>query len=126
MEGLQNVYYALGEMAYAVAKSDGSVNAEERKKIHDIVMQETAGHNVDFDVAEIIFHILKKDDIDTKTTYDWAMNEFRKNKEFLTRDMVIDFIAVAEKVAVASNSYTRNEKSIVNQFRKEISELVGL
>ena len=33
MDAKQHLYYALGALAYAVAKSDGKVQAEEREKI---------------------------------------------------------------------------------------------
>ena len=126
LEGKELIYYALGEMAYAVAKADGKVQVEERDKIHRIVMEETAHHNLDFDLAEIIFHILNKDDTDTKTSYDWAMAEFERHKQHLTKDLAIDFVAVVEKVALAFDSYTNKEKELVERFRKELGGLVGM
>jgi uncharacterized tellurite resistance protein B-like protein len=126
MEGKENIYYALGEMAYAVAKADGTVQREERDKIHRIVLEETSHHKLDFDLAEIIFHILKKDDMDANTSYDWAMGEFRTHKQYLTADLVVDFTAVVEKVALAFDSYTKGEKKMVTRFRTELGSLVGM
>jgi hypothetical protein len=60
MDAKQHLYYALGIMAYAVAKSDGEVQNEERQMIHKIVVEES-GHEIDFDYAEIIFSILQKE-----------------------------------------------------------------
>ena len=97
MQGKENLYYALGEIAYAVAKADGCVQKEERQKIHDIVVKETACHNNNFDVSEIIFHILKKQDMDWETVYNWGIEQMKLYNHYLTDDMKLDFIAVIEK-----------------------------
>lgn len=126
MDGKQRLYYALGEVCYAVAMADGQVQAEERNKIHQIVLEETSHHDLNFDVAEIIFHILKKDNMDGPTSYSWAMGEFERYKSLLTPDLVIDFVAVTEKVAVAFDKYEKSEKKVVNQFRQDLYKLIDV
>ncbi|MCG8573386.1 MAG: hypothetical protein MI810_00760 [Flavobacteriales bacterium] len=126
MVGKQHLYYALGEVSYAVAKADGYVQQEERKKIHDIVVEETNSHHLDFDVAEIIFHVLKKDEMDAEISYRWAMKEFEKYKTYLNKDMAIDFIAITQKVANAVNSKTTEEKKMAERFRQDISRIADL
>lgn len=126
LTGKENIYYALGEMAYAVAMADGKVQTAEREKIHRIVLEQMKHHDLDFDLTEIIFHVLKKDDTDVETSYKWAMSTFEEYRQYLTKDLVVDFIAVVEKVALAFNSYTKDEKKIVERFRKELGDLVGM
>jgi hypothetical protein len=36
MTPVQSLYYALGEIVYAIAKSDGKVQREENDKLHQI------------------------------------------------------------------------------------------
>jgi uncharacterized tellurite resistance protein B-like protein len=126
MDTVQHLYYALGEAAYAIAKADGTVQPEERKKIHDIVVAETAHHKLNFDYAEIIFHILKKDDTDSRTSYQWAINEFRKYKKNLSPDMAIDFIGIVEKVSAAARPGNSAESLLVEKFRKDMKHIAGL
>ncbi len=126
MDTVQHLYYALGEAAYAIAKADGTVQAEERRKIHDIVVAETAHHELNFDYAEIIFHILNKDNTDSRTSYQWAINEFRKYKTNLTPDLAIDFIGIVEKVAAATRPGSSEESLLVDRFRKDMMGIAGL
>lgn len=120
MYGKENLYYALGELAYAVAQADGEVQGEERKKIHDIVVEATACHNHNFDISEIIFHILQKDRMNWETVYKWAIKEIKLHSHYLTEDMKVDFVAVIEKIARAFDSVTIEEKNVIDQFRKDI------
>ena len=46
----QNLHTAIGQLAYAVAKADGTIQLEERKKFHDIVEAELRCNDYDFDV----------------------------------------------------------------------------
>jgi predicted metal-dependent RNase len=62
MEAKERLYYALGELAYAVAMADGQINYEERNKLHDIVVKEIEAGNYNFDISGIIFQILQKEE----------------------------------------------------------------
>ena len=123
MEGKENLYFALGELAYAVAKSDGQVQREERQKIHDIVVEQTASHNTAFDISEIIFHLLQKDHLSPETAYERAMKDFRLYSNYLNEDMKVDFVAVLEKVARAFQPITDNEKDLIEKFKKELDSI---
>lgn len=123
MEALQSLYFALGEMAYAVAKADGKVQRAERTKLHDIVVKEAKLSHPDIDISEIIFHILQKSDRDFETAYQWSMDSFKEHRYWLTEDMKADFIAVIEKVAHAFNSVTNDEKSVIERFRKDMEAI---
>lgn len=126
MDAREHIYYALGEVAYAAAKIDGVVQGQERNKIHEIVEAETAHHDVDFDIAEIIFHVLNKDNADPNESYASALKEFEAHKRFITADMAIDFIAFVEKIAIAFNSYDPDERAFVGRFRRDLMKIVGI
>ncbi|MCB0802163.1 MAG: TerB family tellurite resistance protein [Flavobacteriales bacterium] len=124
MNSVERLYYALGELAYAVAKADGQINFEERNKLHDIVVKGAKCHNYEFNVSEIIFHILQKENIfNVEDSYRSAMREIKANSKYLTDDMKAEFVAVLDKVARAFNSITKEEREIIERFRKDIDEI---
>ena len=124
MDGTERLYYALGELAYAVAKADGKVNQEERKKLHDIVVKEAKCHNDLYNISEIIFHIHQKERIfSVEDVYNFAMKEIKLCSNYLTEDMKVEFIAVLEKVARAFDSVTSGEKSVIERFRQDIDKI---
>jgi len=122
MNGVERLYFALGELAYAVAKADGQINYEERNKLHDIVVEEAKCHHHEFNVSEIIFHIMQKDQLfDVEDSYRMAMKEINICSNYLTEDMKAEFVAVLEKVARSFGTYTDNEKALIDRFRSEIN-----
>ena len=121
MDAQQNLYYALGILAYSIAKADGVVQKEEFETVHEIVVAETK-HNLDFNYVEIIFSILQKDH-DNKSfneVYDWAMNEFELGKYHLTPDLKFKFISVIKKVAEAFPPNLPEEMELVNRFENDL------
>lgn len=126
MTPIQNLHTAIGELAFAVARADGTIQNEERKKFHDIVAAELRCKHYDFDISEIIFKILDKDKfIDTKTSYEWAMKEIRLNSHYLSPEMKQTFIMVMEKIAKAYAPVTINEMDLIEKFKLEIAPLKG-
>ncbi|MEQ8910350.1 MAG: hypothetical protein RIC95_14215 [Vicingaceae bacterium] len=124
MDGVERLYYALGELAYAVARADGQINFEERNKLHDIVVKEAKCHNYSFNVSEIIFHILQKEKILTiEDNYRSAMKEIEICSNFLTDDMKAEFVAVLDKVARAFDSVTVEERDVIERFRSDIDKI---
>lgn len=121
MTGTERLYYALGHLAYAVARADGKINGEERQKLHDIVVKESKCHNYNINVSEIIFHILDKEKVfDSNTAYQFALEEMKLCSNYLTDDMRTDFHAVLEKVARAFHPITAEEQEYLVRFRKDL------
>lgn len=125
MTPLQNLYYAIGELAYAVACADGQVQKEERKKFHDLVESELQNHHPDFDISDIIFKLMDKDRFDCETTYQWAMDEIKLNSHYLSPELKKIFIRVMEKVAIAFPPVTTSEKNLIDRFKKDIAAING-
>lgn len=119
MEGKQNIYYALGILAYAVAKADGKVQNSERKTIHDIVIQESE-HSIDFTYAEIIFSILQKDNVGIDTVYKWAMDSLKKGKTFFTPEVKEKCVRILQKIAEAFPPSTKEEQNLIERFSRDI------
>lgn len=126
MTSLQNLHTAIGELAYAIARADGAIQKEERQKFHDIVESELRSQDFDFDISDIIFQILDKDKyVDARTSFDWAMKEIRLNSHYLSPQLKEKFISVMEKIAKAYPPVTEEEKSLIEEFKKEIVLLNG-
>lgn len=122
---IQNLHYAIGELAYAVARADGKIQPEERRKFQAIVEAELRCKDFDFDLSDIIFKIMDKDQHDSQTVYNWAMHEIRTNSHYLSPAMKDTFIKVMEKVAKAYPPVTDKEKDIIEQFKKDIADIHG-
>jgi hypothetical protein len=119
----QNLYYALGELAYAIAKSDGAIQEEEKKILHEIVSSEINDENIDFDYSEIIFTIMSKDRTDAETSYAWAMSEIKNNRHYFNDRYKDKFIQILTRVAEAFPPVTSQESTYIERFRKDVSKL---
>ncbi len=122
MDARQHLYYALGIMAYAVAKSDGEVQKEEREMIHNIVVEES-GHEIDFDYAEIIFSILQKDKQGANEVYQWATKAFDLGKHHFTPAMKEQFVNVIKSIAEAFPPTSSEEINMIDKISREIWSL---
>lgn len=119
----QNLYYALGELAYAIAKCDGVIQEEEKRILHDIVTSEIRKDNIDFDYSEIIFSIMAKDATDVETSYGWAISEIRNNRHYFNEGFRETFVSVLCKVAEAFPPVTAQERTLIDRFTKDVKSL---
>jgi uncharacterized tellurite resistance protein B-like protein len=127
MTPVENLHYAIGELAYAVARADGFVQEEERKKFQDIVSGELREHDYKFDIASIIFQLMdhRKSHQDGDTAYQWAMNTIKLNSHYLSPALKEKFIRVMQRIAEAYPPVTEEEKRMIDQFMKDIEPLHG-
>jgi uncharacterized tellurite resistance protein B-like protein len=125
MTPLQNLHYAIGELAYAIANSDGKVQKEERQKFHAIVEAELRCKDYNFDISDIIFKVMDKDKTSAKDAYDWAMKQIKTNSHYLSPQLKETFIKVMEKVAKAYPPVAMDEIAMITKFKEEIAPLKG-
>lgn len=126
MTSLESLHYAIGQLAYAIARADGAIQEEERKIFHEIVTAELSNKDYDFNVSDIIFQILEKDKYtDIQTSYDVAMKEIRLNSHYLSPKLKETFIRVLEMIAESFPPVTSGELDILNKFKKDIAPLKG-
>ncbi len=125
MTALENLHYAIGELAYAVAKADGKVQKEEQIKFHNIVEAELRCKDYDFNVSDIVFQIIDKDKTSTQDAYDNAMKQIRTNSHYLSPELKATFIRVMEKVSKAYKPVTINEQNLIEKFKKDIEPIIG-
>jgi uncharacterized tellurite resistance protein B-like protein len=125
MTSTQNLHYAIGELAYAIAFSDGQVQQEEREKFDAIISAELKSKNYDFDVSDIIFKILDKEKHDVETVYQWAIKEIKLNSHYLSPVLKQSFISIMEKIAKAFPPVTGEESSLIERFKNDIDSIIG-
>lgn len=125
MNSIENLHYAIGQLAFAVAYADGKLQKEEHECFHDIVVQELKSNDHSFDVSDIVFKILQKDKIDADTVYDWAMKEIKVNSHYLSPELKSKFISVMDKVSKAYPPVTNEETNIINRFKKDMEKIHG-
>src|SRR5688500_20308943 len=87
MTPTENLYYALGEVAYAVAMSDGRIQKDEVNKLHGILLTELSIGDETQNIADIIFHVLNKDHVDAQTAYESGMKQIWLNSHYLSPDL---------------------------------------
>jgi len=122
MDAKQHLYYALGSLAYAVAKSDGKVQLEEREKLAEIV-ERGIEHNLDFNYTDIIFQLLQKEKMGFNEVYKWAMHSFELGKYHFTDEMKTSFIKVIEEVAAAFPPTSPEEAELISRFANDLKAL---
>ncbi len=126
MAPTENLHYAIGELAYAIAKADGEIQKAEREKFAKIVEAELRMHDQDFNVSDIIFKVIDREEIiGTKEAYDWAMNQIRINSHYLSPKLKETFIKVMQKVALSYPPVTLEEMSILEKFESDIANIHG-
>lgn len=122
----ENLHYAIGQLAYAMAQADGELQPEERNKFLYLVTTEIQSEDYDFNVSEIIFHLLEKYNfVDIQTTYENAMKEIRINSHYLSPGLKTRFISLLEKMASAFPPVTVEESELIDKFKKEIEPING-
>ncbi|MBL7892698.1 MAG: hypothetical protein JNL63_08710 [Bacteroidia bacterium] len=125
MDNIQGLYYAFGQLAYAVAAADGAIQQVERTTLHNLLVDKFKDHNVDFDYSEIIFQVLAKDHTKVHTAYEWAMREMKLNEYYLTEKKKKDFVDILQKIASAKAPVTIDEKNLIDKFKDDIAPLTG-
>lgn len=125
MTALENLYYAIGELAYAIALADGEIQKEERLKFHNLVEAELRCKDYNFNVSDIIFQIIDKDKTSLQDAYDSAMKQIQVNSHYLSPELKATFIKVMEKVAKAYKPVTINEQNLIEKFKKDIEPITG-
>jgi uncharacterized tellurite resistance protein B-like protein len=126
MSPLENLHYAIGELAYTIARADGEVQKEEKKKFLQIIRQELNKGEGHEKVGEIIFTLMdKREHFDPNSTYDMAMKTLRNNSHYLSPQLKANFIRLLEKVAEAYPPVTREENAILKRFKDDIRPIEG-
>jgi hypothetical protein len=125
MDYRQNLYYAFGHIAYALAGADGEVQKEEKEKLHHIITEGIKRHGLELNYSEIIFQVLGKDHIPFDTAYEWGMREMKLSSHYLSEKIKRDLILILHQVAEAFPPETLDEEKLIDRFRKDLAGIKG-
>lgn len=124
MEGKKHLYFALGQLAYAVAKADGKIPKREKKKLYKIVTEELSKlDDENGDYSDMIFHILEKEKREFETTYNWAIQSMKLDSHYFSDKMKTQFVNIIRKVAKAFPSDSIKGHEIINRFNKDMTAI---
>ena len=117
----REIYRAIAELAYVVAKADQGLSAEER-----IAFYRIAAEDLDYDswAAQSRFELL--DDVvhpSLEKAYNDAIHELKKYKDHLTGELKDKAILVLQKLAASCNGLSANEAFIIDRFKKDLQHL---
>lgn len=117
----REIYRAIGELAYVVAKADNGLTSEERAAFYQIAEEE-----LDYEswAAQSRFELL--DEIvqpSMDKAYNDALHELRKYKDHFSDDLKDKAVLVLQKVAACCNGLGANETFVIDRFRKDLKSL---
>ena len=126
MTPVENLHYAIGELAIAVALADGEIQKEERDQFHKLVETELRNKYYAFDISDIIFKVMDKQQVSsTSDAYNSALKEIKMNSHYLSPELKATFIKVMDKVANAYKPVTINEMLLIEKFKEDIAPING-
>nr|NQU91070.1 hypothetical protein [Bacteroidota bacterium] len=128
----KDYYTALGQLVYAVAMADGSIQTEERTRLFYFVISEIVelhkegGHGEDallvFNI-EKEFHRLKDENVPMKWAYENFIEFLENNKNDLDEKMKVTCLNAMEKIASAYNGIEDSEQVLIDKIMKKIGEI---
>ncbi|MBK7666860.1 MAG: hypothetical protein IPJ32_05590 [Sphingobacteriaceae bacterium] len=129
MKNIKQYYKELGKLVYAVAAADGVIQAEEREQLHRFVLKEMASHeqSVDSSGMNQAFYVDFEFDA-TEEKHPSGEEVIKSYTRFVHGNyepndgpLIANSLKLLEAVALA---YTKkNEKTIIENVRHEMSEI---
>jgi len=123
MDAKRSLFYGFGEVAYALGMSDGKINEKEKTVFHNTIRREMNECDPDFDYADVVFDLMKKEEVDLQTAYKWGLNAMNLGKHYLTPFLRKEFVSILEALAKTNPPVSQEEREIINKFRDDISHI---
>lgn len=125
MSPVENLHYAIGLIAYAMAIADGKVQKEEHDKLHTIVNAQLNNNKQSFMLSDIIFELMERRPHQREATYNMGMKQIRNNSHYLSPELKQTFFRIIEEIARAYPPITIEEKALYERFNKDMEDLHG-
>jgi uncharacterized tellurite resistance protein B-like protein len=116
----ENLYIALGSAAYAMAKIDGRLQAEELTTLQELLRDDPHG-----DIALTTFDIKDQYNVPAEEAYQFAFRTLTLHKGRMEQRQQKKFLLVLQQVAEASEGTSRKEQELIYRFRKDLKRLKG-
>lgn len=116
----RNLYRAVGELAFVIAKADNILRDSERQAFHDAI-EDSFGKNSW--IAEDRFQWIERTPTtDVESTYHHVLYLIRQNKLGLSDELVEKFIDVICKVAEVANIHEK-QKEYIDRFNQDLRKI---
>ncbi len=116
----RNLYRAVGELSFVIAKADNVLRESERQAFHQVILEEFGENSW---IAEDRFHLIEKTPTsDAESTYNHVLFMIRQNKSRLTQELVEVFIRVITRVAEVANIH-ENQMNYINRFEDDLRKI---
>lgn len=117
----RDIYRAIGELAYVVAKADRGLSLAEKEAFYQIAKQE-----LDYDSwsAQSRFDLL--DEVTQPSidrAYNDALHELRKHSASMTDELKDKAMTVLQRVAACCDGLSARETFVLDRFRKDLQSL---
>jgi uncharacterized tellurite resistance protein B-like protein len=119
----QNIYIAMGSLAYAITKADGKIQEQEKNTIKQLAQKEFELNDQDNEWIEHMFTKLEKEGISLDDAYNYALDVLEANRfEFdFDQEMKQKCVKFMERIAESSDGVSVNEQLILKKFKKDIT-----
>ncbi len=117
----KEIYRAIAEMAYVIAKADHGLSAGERIAFRTIIEEE-----LDYDswAAQSRFELLDEvTEPSIEKVYNEAIHDFRLHKHVFTEELKEKVLRVVKRVAEVCNGFSDKEAFIMDRLRQDLNNL---
>lgn len=118
---LREIYRAIGELSYVVAKADRGLSTEEKNAFYQIVKEE-----LDYDSWAAISRFELLDEVTQPAidkAYNEALHELRKYSSSMTDALKQKAMTVLQRVAASCEGLNARETFVLDRFRKDLESL---
>ncbi len=109
----EEVLDTFGRIIYAIAKSDGEVQEEEVRVIHEVIDNHEWAQEL-----ELSFAIEKELDTDFNAVFEDAMAVFETYDNL--KEHFEEFLDLLEKIAEAHDGIVDEERELIERFKKRL------
>lgn len=115
----REIYRAIAEVAYAIARAGDGLQSEEREKFYQIIQG-----NLDFDAwsAQSRFELMEKIHPSPEKAFDYALGELKKYEDHLTPELKESTLRIAEAVANAYAGKNSDEDKFLQRLKSFLDE----
>lgn len=117
----REIYRAIAEMAYVIAKADKGLSAEERMAFNQIVEEELQLNSW---IAQSRFELL--DEITQPSidvAYNEALHDLKRYRDHLSEDLKQRAIRVVTRVAESCSGYSEKERLIIDRLKSDLNTI---
>lgn len=114
----REIYRAIAEMAYVIAKAERGISAEEKIAFFDIIQEELGEESW---IAQSHFELLDEVTVPSlDKAYNAALFELNKHKDKFTPELKEKAVRVVKRMAESFGGFGENEAFVLDRFKKDI------